>query len=148
VLWLSSHRCASGVRTAWPQRTKDYQQIGYENHLTSSCLCRKQTLYGAYTSWISGIMAQLLDRAPLEQVKNFHAKSSVTDLGLKHRTKHHHLSFVKVRVVHLLKKGYWSSRQQRRRIVVRRIIMYAQLSLGVASSNPTVSLGSTDGGGV
>ena len=92
-------------------------------------------------------MAQLLNRAPLGQVKNFHAKTSATDLGLKHRSKHHHPSFVKVGVAHLLREGYRSSRQQRKRIVVRRIITYAQLSLGVAPSNPTASLGSTDGGG-
>jgi hypothetical protein len=141
-LWLC--RCTSGNRTVWPQRTEDYQRTGYQNHLTSSCLCRKQTLYRAYTSWISGIVAQLLDRAPLGQMKNFHTKSSVTDLGLKHCTKHHHLSFVKVGVVHLLKESYWSSRQQRKRIVVEQIITYIQLSLGIASLNLTVSLGFTD----
>jgi hypothetical protein len=52
-------------------RTEDYQQTGYENHLTSSCLCQEQTLYRVHAPWISGIVAQLLDRAPLGQVKNF-----------------------------------------------------------------------------
>jgi hypothetical protein len=99
-------------------------------------------LYRSVESWPS-----CFDRAPLGQVKNFHAKSSATDLGLKHCTRHHHLLFVKVGVAHLLREGYRNDRQQRRRIVVGQIIMYAQLFLGVAPSNPTVSLGSTDRGG-
>jgi hypothetical protein len=49
ALWLSSRRRASGDRTAWPQRTEDYQRSGYENHPTNGYLCQKQGLEYAYT---------------------------------------------------------------------------------------------------
>jgi hypothetical protein len=39
-------------------------------------------------------------------MKNFHTKSSITNLGLKHCTKYYYLLFVKVRIVYLLKKDY------------------------------------------
>jgi hypothetical protein len=47
--WLSSRRRASGDRTAWPQRTEDYQQNGYQNHPTSVLLVSKPRPLKSYS---------------------------------------------------------------------------------------------------
>jgi hypothetical protein len=125
--WLWWRRPRSQQRSAATTEQRTTSKLGMKTtRRTAVCVESRpsieRTFYRSVESWPS-----CFDRAPLGQVKNFHAKSSATDLGLKHRTKHHHPSFVKVGVAHLLREGYGSSGWQRRRIVVGRIITYVSV---------------------
>jgi hypothetical protein len=96
--WLSSRRRASGDKTTWPQRTEDYQQNGYQNHLTNVLLVSKPRPLKSYSLGLQnrGLRRSIGTSGALEQ--SFHAKTLrqaarwiliLERHGTEGRSKHH-----------------------------------------------------------